>query len=74
MMASPERATDFVVRSQGTTWVLRPMNRRASRWLDNNAESEPWQWVGRALVVEWRFGRDLLTAISNDGLTIKNQR
>ena len=62
--------SDFQIADQGTIILIRPLNKAARQWLDENVVSEPWQWVQGALCVETRFARDLVIEIEQAGFTI----
>jgi hypothetical protein len=46
---------DVLVRNEGTVFVFCPLTSAAKEWIDENVESEAYQWFGNALVVEHRF-------------------
>ena len=60
----------FQIADQGTIILIRPLNKTARQWLDENVVAEPWQWVQGALCVEARFARDLLIEIEEAGFSI----
>ena len=43
--------TDFVVDDYGSIVGITPITPAARDWLDENVESEPWQWLGCTLNV-----------------------
>ncbi len=49
-----ETAPDVLIRNEGTVFLFCPLTDRAKDWLEDNVESEPWQWFGNAFVVEHR--------------------
>lgn len=55
----------------GTVWLIEPLTECGKQWLEGEVYSEPWQWLGSALGVEWRCVSFLLEAAEEDGLTIK---
>jgi hypothetical protein len=42
----------------------------ARTWVDENAVSEPWQWLGGALCVDIRGARNLIDEIAAEGFEI----
>ena len=62
--------SDFSISAQGSIFSIRPLNKAARQWLDENVVSEPWQWVQGALCVEARFARDLVIEIADAGFEI----
>ena len=62
--------SDFQIADHGSIISIRPLNKAARQWLDENVVSELWQWVQGALCVEARFARDLIIEIEQAGLTV----
>lgn len=62
---------DILVRDCGTVWQLLPLSRKASDWIEENVETEDWQWVGSSLVVDWRFVGPLLDGARGTGLAVE---
>lgn len=60
---------DYEVADHGSIISITPLTDAAREWLDENALSEPWQWLGRVLCIEARVGGDLLFAMQEAGLT-----
>jgi len=52
---------DVLERNEGTVFVFCPLTDRARAWIDENVQTETWQWVGNALVVEYRYAWGLAT-------------
>ena len=61
---------DVLVRNEGTVFVFSPLTARAKQWFDENVQSEPWQWLGDALVVEHRFAWGLGQGMKDAGLEL----
>jgi hypothetical protein len=59
---------DFKVRDCGTVVLLRPMSERASEWIDNNIDLEPWQDKFQ-IAIEPRMFPDIAEGIRSDGMT-----
>jgi len=51
-----------------TVYGLTPVSEEAKQWIDDNVASEPWQWLGRSLVIENRYLADIIEGMVNDGL------
>ena len=62
---------DLLVRNCGSIWQFFPLSQKASDWIDENVETESWQWVGNSRVVDWRFGGPLLDGARAAGLKVK---
>jgi hypothetical protein len=65
-----EITPDVLVRNEGTVFVFCPLTDRAKDWLEENVESESWQWFGNALVVEHRHAWGLGQGMIDAGLVI----
>ena len=50
-----KRTPDVLVANEGTVFVFCPLTAAAKEWIDENVESEAWQWFGNSLVVDHRF-------------------
>jgi hypothetical protein len=64
------RATDLLVRDCGMLWQFFPLSKSAADWIDMNVQEEPWQWIGRSLVVDWRFVEPLINGPRAAGLDV----
>lgn len=49
---------------EGSIVLFVPRDDDAREWLEDNTASEPWQWLGGALAVEWRLAGALIEALS----------
>lgn len=63
------RTADFEVIDQGSFIGFRPVSDEGKRWMDENVESEGWQWMGSVLYVDHRYADDLISGIDMGGLT-----
>lgn len=70
-MATTTKAPDVLVRSEGTVFVFCALTPAAKLWVDENVQSEPWQWFGNALVVEQRFAWGLGQGMKDAGLVLE---
>ncbi len=64
--------TDFTIsyRAGSTLGQLTPENDSAKSWLDDNVQSEPYQWLGKSLCIEPRYIENLMAGIEDAGYTI----
>jgi len=71
-MKIPEQRNtpDVLVRNEGTVFVFCPLTERARAWIDENVQTEPWQWFGNALVVEHRYAWGLATGMKEAGFVL----
>ena len=61
---------DVLVRNDGTLFVFSPLTQQAQMWIDENLQTEPWQWFGNALVVEHRLAWGLALGMKDAGLVL----
>jgi hypothetical protein len=72
-----ERATetldtpDVVIENFGSIIGITPMSPAAREWIDENCQTEPWQWLGGMLGVDTRLAGDVLQGMSEAGLTLR---
>ncbi len=64
------KTSDFLIRNDGTIFLVTPTNEDARTHLLDNVQGEA-QFVGNSLVVEHRYISDLVTALSENGYTIR---
>jgi len=71
-MSNPEKCKtpDLLVRNEGTVFVFCPLTERARAWIDENVQTEAWQWFGSALVVEHRYAWGLASGMKNARLVL----
>jgi len=62
---------DIQVENHGSLSLFRPMTDTGKMWLDENTETEGWQWFGGALAVEPRYAQDLAQGAMSDGLEVQ---
>ena len=62
---------DVRVNDQGSVVLLQPITEAASDWIDENIESESWQWFGGALAVEHRYADAIIEGMQSDGLGVR---
>lgn len=61
---------DLQIHYGGSVCGFEPLSPAARDWLDENVESEGWQWLGNILWVDDRFGGDLQWGAEDAGLVI----
>ena len=62
---------DLQVENHGSIFLFRPLTDEGRVWLDENTETEGWQWLGGALAVEHRYAADLAYGAQADGLEVR---
>ncbi len=56
------------VENCGSIILLRPLTKRARKWLEKSCACESWQWFGEALAVEPRMVGAILKGALEEGL------
>jgi hypothetical protein len=69
--ASQKPAPDVLVANGGTVFTFCPLTDRAKTWIDDNVQSESYQWLCNVLVVEHRYAWGLALGMQQDGLILK---
>lgn len=72
-MVNDARVVDVFARNEGSVVLIQPLTQAAKDWLQDNVESEPWQWLGSNLVVDHRFADGLLRGMTGDGLDVEER-
>lgn len=70
-MATAKKGPDVLVRNEGTVFVFCPLTSAAKQWVEENVQSEPWQWFGNAVVVETRYAWGLAQGMKDEGLVLE---
>ena len=60
---------DFCIIDSGSLVGFTPLNDNARQWMNDNVESESWQWLGRSLQVDHRMAQGLVDLIEEEGFT-----
>ena len=60
---------DFLVRNEGTIFLLEPKNDVAVAWVDEHLPADRQLW-GASTVVEHRYIRDIVAGIQSAGLAV----
>lgn len=63
---------DFDVIDNGSIISIIPRNETAQAWIDDNVQSEGWQWLDQALCIDHRMADTLIDGILCEGFTIGN--
>ena len=62
---------DVLVDNFGSVVGITPMTPAAQEWIDENCQTEGWQWLGATLNVEPRYAGDIVAGMQADGLTVE---
>jgi len=60
---------DVTIDWNGSVFLFTPRSSRVREWMTENADSEQQWWRG-ALVVEWRYARDVASIMRESGLAV----
>jgi len=60
----------FAPQLAGTIDFFTPHSDEAVEWVDENVETDGWQWVGSSLAVHYRYSDDLIRGLLDAGLTV----
>jgi hypothetical protein len=61
---------DVQISFHGSVVGLTPLTDTAKTWIDDNCETEGWQWLGSTLYIDTRYAGDVQAGMENDGLEI----
>jgi hypothetical protein len=61
---------DVLVEDQGTIIILVQLTETGEQWVNENLQTEPWQWVGGAVCVDHRMAAQILEGMEDDGLKL----
>src|SRR5262249_18329379 len=61
---------DFVVRLEGSFWILSPNTSRAVEFVERQPPREPWPRVKNSLVVDDRLAPELLRQLGSEHLSV----
>lgn len=62
---------DVLCQHSGSLVIFEPQNEEARAWIDENVETEPWQWMGLCLVVDWLYAGDLYEGLWDAGFVVE---
>ena len=72
MMAKTEtRTIDVCVTNKGTVFTFDLLTGAAREWVDENVETETWQWLGCTLAVDPRRAEGLTGCMIEAGLEVE---
>ncbi len=63
--------SDVIVVNHGTTSSFHLLSADAWEFVNDFVHTEPWQWLGSALVVDHRFTGDLIREFAYSGLNVR---
>jgi hypothetical protein len=66
----PQSEPDVLVENHGSVCIVQPMSEAAREWIDENVQTEGWQWIGGGLAVEPRCVENLVNGVMEAGLTV----
>jgi hypothetical protein len=69
--ASQKPIPDVLVANAGTVFAFCPLTTRAKGWIDENVQTESYQWLGNVLVVEHRYAWGLAEGMIDSGLVLQ---
>jgi hypothetical protein len=61
---------DIRIINQGTMTGVLPLTEQASQWVDDNVQSEGWQWLGKILWVDHRMVDALIDGMIAAGFAL----
>lgn len=61
---------DIMVRHDGSITLLQPVSEIGKNWIEQNVESEEWQWLGRFLGIDSHEATVIIEAAGLDGLIV----
>lgn len=62
---------DVEVTDQGTIVVFTLLSKRARKWVQENVETEPWQWLGDiSFSVDHRMSMSLVAGFVAEGMQV----
>jgi hypothetical protein len=60
----------MIIRNEGSIVLFQPEGDFEYEWLMTSVESEPWQWMGRSLAVDYRMADNLIEGCQGAGWVI----
>lgn len=54
----------------GSVVVITPLTAIAREWINDNTESESWQWYAGGLCVDHRYAESIVLGMRGDGLQV----
>lgn len=59
------------VTDHGSIVSFQPANEQEYSWMQDNLQTESWQWLGRNLNVDHRFADDIIALMQEEGLALE---
>jgi hypothetical protein len=69
--SSLRQQPDVLVANAGTVFTFCALSTRATEWIEENVQSESYQWLGAVLVVEHRYAWGLAQGMKDAGLVLE---
>lgn len=64
-------AIDVEVTDQGTIIIFTLLSEKARKWVQENVETEPWQWLGDvSFAVDSRMSMSLVAGFVDEGMQV----
>jgi hypothetical protein len=60
-----------LIANTGNVFTFCPLTDRAKTWIDDNVQSESYQWLGATLIVEHRYALGLAQGPIDAGLVLQ---
>ena len=68
---SKKSLVDMVCRQEGSIVMLIPQTAIGIDFLQNECDSEPWQWMGNSLCVDIRMATEIVQGMIDQGLNVE---
>lgn len=65
------KTADVTVSNQGSLIMLSIITPEAKAWVEENVQTETWQWLGNNLCVEPRYADNVIDGMQADGLSVE---
>jgi hypothetical protein len=66
----PKSRPDFCITYHGTVATLDVLSGAAREWVEENVQTEPWQWLGRSRVgIDPGYAEELRAALAEAGFS-----
>jgi hypothetical protein len=66
-----ERQDISVIASGYSMIVFQPLSPDGRAWLDENLQTESWQWMGSSVGVDRRYAGAIIDGMRDDGLEVR---
>ncbi len=65
---------DFVVHDEGAFVLVEPVSDNAVVFVQQNARTEGWQWLGSDFAIDRQFAETLIEALKAEGFAVGKER